>query len=162
MGRRTIVPQEDFEELYNHADDPKIRLKILTLMQLKKGKTIKEATEIFKVHRDTVRNWIKQSSNGLLGLATKPMTGRKTKLRKEDEEAFKKVFKEESGKRVGGRLTGQDIQQILAKEFNAIYTLTGVYRLLKRLKIVWITSRSIHPKQDEMLQEAFKKTSEKM
>ena len=79
-----------------------------------------------------------------------------------DEEAFKKVFKEESDKRRGGRLTGQDIQQILAKEFNAVYTLTGVYRLLKRLKIVWITSRSIHPKQDPLVQEDFKKTSKKM
>ena len=162
MGRRTILPQEDLEELYNNADDAKVRLKILTLLQLREGKTIKETTEIFKVHRDTVRNWIKQSSNGLSGLATKPMTGRKTKLRKEDEEAFKKVFKEESEKRVGGRLTGHDIQQILTKEFNAVYTLTGVYRLLKRLKIVWITSRSIHPKQDPLVQEAFKKTSKRM
>lgn len=162
MGRRTAIPQEDLEELYNHANDPKVRLKILALLQLREGKTIKEVTEIFKVHRDTVRNWIKQSSNGLSGLTTKPMSGRKTKLRKEDEEAFKKVFKEESAKRVGGRLTGHDIQQILVKEFNAIYTLTGVYRLLKRLKIVWITSRSVHPKQDEMIQEDFKKTSKKM
>ena len=90
------------------------------------------------------------------------MTGRKTKLRKEDEEAFKKVFKEESEKRVGGRLTGHDIQQILTKEFNAVYPLTGVYRLLKRLKIVWITSRSIHPKQDPLVQEDFKKTSKRI
>lgn len=162
MARRTALPREDFEELYTHSNDPKVRLKILTLLQLKEGKTIKEAAEIFKVHRDTVRNWIKRSSNGLNGLAAKPMSGRKTKLRKEDEEAFKKVFKEESEKRVGGRLTGQDIQQILAKEFKAIYTLTGVYRLLKRLKIVWITSRSIHPKQDPLVQEDFKKISKKM
>lgn len=162
MTRRTALPQEDFEELYNSTNDPKVRLKILTLLQLKEGKTIKEATEIFKIHRDTVRNWIKRSSNGLSGLANKPMSGRKTKLRKEDEEAFKKIFKEESDRRIGGRLTGHDIQQILAKEFNAIYTLTGVYRLLKRLKIVWITSRSIHPKQDEKVQEDFKKTLEKM
>ena len=122
---------------------------------MKEGKTIKEAAEIFKVHRDTVRNWIKRSSNGLNGLAAKPMSGRKTKLKKEDEEAFKKVFKEESEKRVGGRLTGQDIQQILAKEFKAIYPLTGVYRLLKCLKIVWITSRSIYSKQDRLVQEEF-------
>ena len=60
MGRRTALPQEDLEELYHHADDPKVRLKILVLLQLKEGKTIKETTEIFKIHRDTVRNWIKQ------------------------------------------------------------------------------------------------------
>jgi transposase len=162
MGRRTALSQENLEELYAKAEDAKVRLKILTLLQLKAGKTIKETAEIFKIHRDTLRNWIKQSSNGLRGLATKPMTGRKTKLRKEDEEAFRKAFKEESDKRVGGRLTGQDIQQILAEKFNAIYTLTGVYRLLKRLKIVWITCRSIHPKQDQMVQEKFKKSLEKI
>ena len=64
------------------------------------------------------------------------MTGRKTKLRKEDEEVCKKKFKQESDKRVGGRLTGNDIQQILAKKFNVTYTHSGIYRLLKLLKIV--------------------------
>jgi transposase len=149
MGKRTELPQEDMEELYAKSNDTKVKLRLLTLLQLKAGKTIKEASGIFKVHRDTIRNWIKRSSSGLSGLANQPMTGRKPKLKKESEEAFKTAFKEASNKRVGGRLTGQDIREMLAKDFNAVYSLTGVYRLLKRLKLVWITSRSIHPKQDE-------------
>ena len=162
MGKRTELPQANIEELYAKSNDAKVRLRLLALLQLKSGKTIKEITEIFKVHRDTVRNWIRKSSMGLNGLADKPMTGRKPKLKKEDEEAFKTAFREASSKQVGGRLTGQEIQEILAKSFNAIYSITGVYRLLKRLKIVWITSRSVHPKQDPALQENFKKTLKKI
>lgn len=56
MGKKTALPQENLEELYAKSDDVKVQLRILTLLQLKAGKTIKETTEIFKVHRDTVRN----------------------------------------------------------------------------------------------------------
>jgi hypothetical protein len=44
MGKRTALPQENLEELYANSNDPKVRLKILTLLQLREGKTIKEAT----------------------------------------------------------------------------------------------------------------------
>jgi transposase len=39
---------------------------------------------------------------------------------------------------------------------------SSVYNALKRVDLVWITGRSIHPEADKEAQEAFKKTSEKM
>jgi transposase len=37
---------------------------------------------------------------------------------------------------------------MLKERFGVDYTLSGVYDLLKRLDIVWITVRSKHPKAD--------------
>jgi len=45
---------------------------------------------------------------------------------------------------------------MLADEFNCCYTLSGVYTLLDRLNIVWISARSKHPKHSEEAIEQFK------
>ena len=64
----------------------------------------------------------------------------------------------EQEKRAGGRLTGQDIQQIAKEHYNAHYTVNGIYEMLKRIGMSWISARSQHPKADEEVQETFKKT----
>ncbi|NYT46798.1 MAG: winged helix-turn-helix domain-containing protein [Candidatus Methanofishera endochildressiae] len=63
--------------------------------------------------------------------------------------------------RVGGRITGHDIRQLLDEQFQIKCCLNSVYNLLARLNIVWITVRSKHPKQDQTTQDDFKKTSVK-
>ncbi|WP_051303393.1 winged helix-turn-helix domain-containing protein [Psychromonas aquimarina] len=57
-------------------------------------------------------------------------------------------------KKQGGRLMGKDIQ----KTYGVTYHIRNIYRLMKELGLVWITSRSKHPKQDLDAQEVFKKT----
>ena len=63
-----------------------------------------------------------------------------------------------SEKRAGGRLTGKDIQQLAKEHYNAHYTVNGIYELLKRIDMSWISARSQHPKADIQAQDAFKKT----
>jgi len=48
------------------------------------------------------------------------------------------------------------MQSLLANEFNCCYSRSGVYALLDRLNIVWITARSKHPKHSEEVIEQFK------
>ena len=62
---------------------------------------------------------------------------------------------------IGGRLIGEDIRSILKEKFNVVYTLNGTYDLLKGLNMVWISSRSRHPKQDDEIQETYKKNFKK-
>ena len=57
----------------------------------------------------------------------------------------------------GGRLMGKDIQKYIQETFDVNYCVRNIYRLMKGLGIVWITSRSMHPKQDPAAQESFKK-----
>ena len=60
-------------------------------------------------------------------------------------------------KEEGGRLMGKDIQKYIYDTFGVNYEIRNIYRLMKQLEIVWITTRSKHPKQDLVAQEAFKK-----
>jgi transposase len=51
---------------------------------------------------------------------------------------------------------GKDIQKYIEETFDVNYQVRNIYRLMKELDIVWITSRSMYPKHDLAEQEAFK------
>jgi transposase len=59
--------------------------------------------------------------------------------------------------RGGGRVRGEDIRQLLAEQFAVTYSLNGVYDLLKRLDMAWISARSVSPHADPVKQAEFKK-----
>jgi transposase len=42
--------------------------------------------------------------------------------------------------RGGGSVRGEDIRQLLSKQFAMAYSLNGVYDLLKRLDMAWISA----------------------
>jgi transposase len=64
------------------------------------------------------------------------------RLPKTQEEAFRQAVEQLQDRRGGGRVRGEDIRQLLAEQFDVTYTLNGVYELLKRLDMVWISARS--------------------
>ena len=64
-----------------------------------------------------------------------------------------------SGQDAGGRITGKQLQSIIAKEFSIKCCLQTIYNTLHKLKFSWITSRSKHPKSDPEIQELYKKFS---
>ena len=50
-------------------------------------------------------------------------------------------------------------RQLLARQFGVAYSLNGVYDLLKRLGLVWMSARALKPYADPVAQAEFKKTS---
>jgi transposase len=46
---------------------------------------------------------------------------------------------------------------LLAEQFDVVYTLNGVYELLKRLNMAWISVRSVSPHANPVKQAEFKK-----
>ncbi len=112
---------------------------------------------MFLVGHLTVSEWfVRFISEGIAGLTDKPGRGGKPKLSAEEEINFKKAVLGQIAERVGGRLKGTEIVKMLKERFGADYTLSGVYDLLSRLNIVWITVRSKHPKADPEKQKDFK------
>ena len=86
-----------------------------------------------------------------------PRSGQPTKLARDREKAF--VARVLAGPRPKDIVTvwrGKDLQRVLAEEFGARYTLMGVYRLLRRLKLSWLCVRPRHPKSDPAAAERFK------
>ena len=166
MPSRTPIPAEinnhNFEALYRQEPHARTRIRYLCMSHIQAGKSFSEIAGMLKVSRETVRMWVKRfAEEGLTGLRERAGRGARQRLSPRDEPAFKKAVEVLQEEREGGRVTGHDIRDLLLTRFCADYTLDGVYKLLKRLSLVWISARSIAPQADLDAQKAFKKTFSK-
>jgi hypothetical protein len=78
-------------------------------------------------------------------------------LSKAQKEGFRQAIEQLQDSRGGGRVLGEDIRQLLFEQFAVAYSLNGVYDLLKRLDMAWISARSISPHIDPVKQTDFNK-----
>ena len=96
-------------------------------------------------------------AEGVEGLFDRPRSGRPTKLARDREESFR--ARVPAGPRPEDTVRvrrGKDLQRIWEKEFAATHTPDGVYRLLHRLGLSWVSPRPRHPKSDRAAQERFR------
>lgn len=150
----------DFQRYYQTTACPRGRIRCLAMLHLQKGKTVKEVAEIVQQSRVALHAWLNWLSEEgglehLIGFVKG--RGRKSKVSFIDEEKIRVSIEELKGERQGGRITAKDIQRMLKNKWGVHYELSSIYVLLKRLNVVWITSRSQHPKADKEAQEEFKK-----
>lgn len=151
---------EDFKVLHKKASGPE-KQRYMGLHHVQQGKTYADVADICLVKQLTVQGWVKKYEvGGVLQLVNQPGRGRKSRLKINDND-FKESILALQEERDGGRVKGQDILDMIKKKFHVTYSLSGLYKVLERRKIVWITGRSIHPNADIEAQEAFKKTSKK-
>lgn len=151
----------DFKNLLKSEKSSKIKLYLLAIEHVQKGKSICEVANLFSVHFNSVRSWIEKFiKEGVSGLKTKQGQGRKRKL--SENEAFKKSVLEMQKGKPGGVIRGIDILKMMEEKFGIKCCLSSTYVYLKRARLVWITGRSKHPKSDLEAQASFKKTSKKI
>lgn len=152
------LEEHNFLELYKKEQDPKVRIRFLGLQHKKEGLKFTQIARILKRSRYAIMDWYNWFVEyGIDGLYDDQRSGRTPFLAKKNEKKFLQSLEQLQEEKEGGRTTGEDIRFLLQEKFNAKYSLNGVYDLLKRLNIVWITGRSIHPKADPEKQEEFKK-----
>jgi transposase len=161
MPKKSSFPQfftdYDFEKPYRLDSDARSKIRLLAMLHLQKGKSFTEIGNMLRVNRHTVAEWFRRFvSEGIHGLSDKLRSGRKPTLPPSEEDDFKKEVINLQKERKGGRVKGKEIRQMLKDRFGAEYSLSGVYDLLGRLGIVWITGRSSHPKADPEAQKDFK------
>lgn len=112
--------------------------------------TVEEIVERLGYCRQTICEWIhRYNADGIDGLYDQPRTGQPKRLSPENEVLFKQRItsgpKETDG---GSAFSGKIIISILNNEFNAKYSLSGVYNLLKRLKLSSLLPRPRHEKNN--------------
>lgn len=147
----------DFITTYKVERDPRIKIKLLALAHLQSGKSIQEVSDITFYDCKTVKSWLELFvSFDYEGLIEREGRGRKPRLPKEEEEFFIISLDDLQESRQGGRVTVFDIQDLLADKFDCCYSISGIYALLDRLNIVWISGRSKHPKHSQEAIEQFK------
>lgn len=131
------------------------------MAHLQEGREYREVAQFLCVSSETVQKWLKRFKvSGLDGLRESSRSGAKRKLKESQEIDFKKAVLALQKKRSGGRITGHDVQHLLADQFEVKCCLNSVYNLMNRLDLVWITVRSKHPQQSQEKQDNFKKNLE--
>lgn len=157
--RNHKLNEHDFLKLSKAESKPRARVKLLILHQLSQNKSLEDIGKDFGYHPQSIgiirkNYWL----FGLKSIYDKPGRGRKSRLAEKDIEAFKQAIVEAGQQRGGGRLTATDIARIAKEDFNATYTPKGIYGLLHRIGMSWVSARSQHPKADPEVMETFKKT----
>jgi transposase len=95
-------------------------------------------------------------------LETKAGRGRVAKISSKLSTEFSEAVISLQENRNGGRIIGKDIVEMVQEKYAVKYSVSGVYKLLSRMGLSWVSARSIHPKADLEAQESFKKTLNKM
>ena len=165
MGRPLNLPS-DFHEhefllLMKKEPHPRNKFRLLAMHHLQQGKDLKGVADIVQAHWKTVQSWLRRfRESGFSGLFESPRSGAPQKITADAENWLEEKVKALSEARTGGYITGQQLQHLLAEQYGINCTLKTVYNTLHRLNFSWITSRSMHPKADPAIQEAYKKTSQ--
>ena len=148
----------NFPQLIRSTSNARLRIRYLAISHFEDGVSRAEIARIIKVSRTSVNTWVATYQQfGLDALVDKHHPGRPCSLSQKQLNQFKKHVTESAIKPDGGRLQGEDFVTYIEEQFSVRYGVHNIYRLLHKLGLSWITTRSKHPKQSEEAQEAFKK-----
>ena len=157
------IEDYDFDKLSKTEGNARERLRYIAFAHIQEGKSFTGTAQMIRIKLRTLMNWVNNfKKNGIEGLKDKPGRGAKPHLDDKDQEAFKTAVLELQANRKGGRIRGKDILELMRSKFGIEASKSSVYDTLKRVDLVWITGRSMHPEAKLEEQEAFKKTLKKM
>ena len=143
-----------------YTNNASLKLRYMAVEKFNEGDSRALIARTLNVSRRLVNEWISMYlSHGFDGLALKLATGRPPLLNNTEKSALKEYVVSHAVKSQGGRLMGKDIQKHIQETYGVDYHVRNIYHLMQEMVLVWITSRSKHPKQDLAVQEAFKKNS---
>lgn len=141
--------------------DARLCRRMLAVRHVLAGHSVDETAGVFAVGRTQLYAWLgRYRAEGLGGLADRPRPGAAPHLASEHEAAF--LARLHAGPPAGSGLSewrGEDLRGLLADEFGAHYSLSGVYALLHRLEQSSLVPRPRHPDADAAAQAAFKKSA---
>lgn len=121
------------------------------------GKTARDIANRLRRHSRWVQFWAARFREyGIAGLFDQAKSGAPSKLSKEEQQIFKeRVKKGPLDHDKVSRFGGKELQTILKHEFNVEFSLSGIYALLHKNHLSWITPRPIHPKNDPKAMKAW-------
>lgn len=152
----------DFVALSKQSRDPREKRRLLILANLQDGKRQADIADMLKISVPTVKRAPRRfKESGVDELSDRPRSGAPAKLPPSEHTAFKEHILQLRQEVPGGRLTGYDVLDVPEKKRRVKCSLSTAYNLMHDLDLSRISRRSRHPKQNEEVREAFKKTSEK-
>ena len=147
--------------MMKHESHGRNRIRLLAMHHIQSGKSFKAISTIVKFHWKTVQSWLRRFRNhGFEGLFESHRSGAPRKLNTQQESAVFDKINKLSASKTGGYITGKELHNMLIEKYDAQCSLKTVYNTMHRLGFSWITSRSMHPKSNQEIQNTYKKTSQ--
>ncbi len=138
--------------------DGRVRARMLAMLHLARGHTVAQTAGRYALGKSVLYDWIRRhEGEGIEGLRDRPRSGQPRHLAREREQAFLQRLHEGPAPASGlAAWRGEDLRALLREEFDAEYSLSGVYALLHRLGQSSLAPRPRHPDSDPAAQESFK------
>lgn len=149
---------DNFKQLYKERGQQRYGIRLLGLWKIQSGMSETKVCELIGKTHTSIRRWRQLYEEGGLAALLSLRKGRGRKARLVDKNRMEEALKEIESQKEGGRVNCQDVVDFIAKEYEIVYSRSGMYHVLHRFGFSWITSRSKHPKQDPQAIESFKKT----
>ena len=149
-----------FLKYYKKNRSMKFIVRCLACHYIQQGKSYEEISKIVKYSRQTIGEWVKMYNEGGIDkmLSIRKGRGRKARIKNDKKAEFNQFVIQLQKDRNGGRIIGEDIVSMIKEKYNESYSVSGVYKLLKRMDMSWVSGRSVHTKSNLEVQETFKKT----
>jgi transposase len=158
MKKHTLLPHHTIKELTSIKSknkDDTFTLKLRALINLKKGKAVKEVAETLLVSRQSISDWQRRyNTEGLRGLETNK-GGRPQGNPKWDTSIFKKLT--DHVKETGGYWSVPLMQEWIEEQYAKTIPLQTIWYHLCLLEFSYKSARPHPYKGDMKRQESFKK-----
>ncbi len=151
---------EDLMNLYQKEKNAKAKLRLLSAILRKEGKSLDYISQSIQIPKTTVHDWLSRlEGNGLNGLVDIKQPGRPSWLSDEQKEELKKVLSRgpEEQDIPFKMWTTSLVQYLIYKMFNVEYKPRNVRKLVKKLGFTLKVPRSRNKKASTKAQEEFKK-----
>jgi len=163
----SVELREDYDAgqlrgLAKRSRDPRQIRRLLALAAVYDGMSRADAARVGGMDRQTLRDWVHRfNEGGPDGLVNRKGAGRRRQLSDDQMQALAAIVETGPDPSVDGvvRWRRVDLQRVIEERFGVVYSERSISDLLAALCFSHISARPQHPKQDERVIEAFKKTS---
>jgi len=148
--------------LARRSRDARQTRRLLALAAVYDGMSRAEAARIGGMDRQTLRDWAHRfNGEGPDGLKNRAGAGRRRRLNEPQMRELAEIVETGPDPKVDGvvRWRRIDLKRVIEERFGVVYSERAISDLLAQLAFSYISGRPQHPRQDERVLEAFKKTS---
>jgi transposase len=153
---------EELRRLARRSKDVNQSRRLLSLAAVRDGMDRAPAARMGGMDRQTLRDWVHRfNASGPEGLIDNWTEGPKPRLSAEQLAEFAQIVEAGPDRERDGvvRWRRNDLKRVIAERFGVDFHARYVGKLLHKLGFSHISARPRHPAQDELIVDAFKKTS---
>ena len=163
----TVQLRDDYDAaqlrlLAKRSRDPRQIRRLLALAAVYDGMSRAEAARVGGMDRQMLRDWAHRfNEDGPEGLTDRRRAGRPRQLTDAQMEELAEIVETGPDPATDGvvRWRRVDLKRVIEERFGVVYSERTISDLLARLSFSYISGRPQHPRQDQQVLEAFKKTS---